>query len=55
MRLTVGVEGPNDQFFGAFPGGIRPFSRQPVGDPHLDIESVPDPEHVLWIDPAHPA
>jgi hypothetical protein len=30
-------------------------SRQPVGDPHLDIESVPDPEHVLWIDPAHPA
>jgi hypothetical protein len=24
MRLTVGVEGPNVQFLGAFPGGICP-------------------------------
>ncbi|MER5627327.1 hypothetical protein ABT061_40525 [Streptosporangium sp. NPDC002544] len=23
--------------------------------PHLDIEGVPDPEHVPWIDPTHPA
>jgi len=22
---------------------------------HLDIEGVPDPEHVPWIDPTHPA
>lgn len=24
------------------------------GDPHPDIESVPDVEHVPWIDPTHP-
>jgi hypothetical protein len=24
------------------------------GDPHLDIEGVPDPEHLPWIDPTHP-
>jgi hypothetical protein len=24
------------------------------GDPHLDIEGVPDLEHVPWIDPNHP-
>jgi hypothetical protein len=24
------------------------------GDPHLDIEGVPDLEHLPWIDPTHP-
>ncbi|WP_267903737.1 hypothetical protein [Amycolatopsis acidiphila] len=24
------------------------------GDPHLDIEGMPDPEHLPWIDPTHP-
>ncbi len=24
------------------------------GAPHLDIEGVPDPEHLPWIDPTHP-
>jgi hypothetical protein len=24
------------------------------GDPHLDIENVPDPEHLPWIDPTYP-
>ena len=38
---------------GANPRQLNTRARQ--SGPHLDIEGVPDPEHVPWIDPTHPA